>query len=382
MRREVVMPRLAEEVEEGVVVTWFAEPGAAISEGDLLAELQVQKVSSELRSPFAGRLTEFLVEPGGVVKQGQPIAVIDDAEAVEAGAKIAPEAVSASAPPDWGRPPTASPSARRLARELGVNLAQLKGTGRTGRVVEADVRAAATKTPAAVPVWASAPTIEPISAVRRGIAERLLEWLASTAQVTLTAEADVTDLSARLDAGAATARGSLLAAVVRTAALALRDHPRIGMRWTDTGLSRAASIDIGVAVALEEGLITPVVRGADLKDIQSLHAELTGLAARARSGALEPTEVEGACFSVSNLGAYRIDAFAPLLNPPQTAILGIGRARRRPAVIGEAVVPRLLMVLSLTFDHRVVDGAPAAAFLTEVVGLLERPAYLLTGREA
>ena len=381
MRREVLMPRLAEEVDEGVVVTWFAELGAMISEGDLLAELQVQKVSNELRSPFTGRLTEILVEAGGVVAQGAPIAVIEDAEVVETGAKTAPEAVAATPPPERGTP-IASPSARRLARELGVDLAQVSGSGPGGRVVEADVRAAATEAPTIAPALAEKPGIEPISAMRRSIAERLLGWLASTAQLTLTAEADVTDLSAELDDGGPGTRGSLLAAVVRAAALALRQHPHISARWTDTGLSRPSSIDIGVAVALEDGLITPVVRAADGRDIPSLHSELIDLAARARGGMLTPAEVEGACFSVTNLGAYRVDAFTPLLNPPQTAILGIGRARRRPAVMGDAVVPRLLMVLSLTFDHRVVDGAPAAAFLTEVVELLERPADLLASKEA
>lgn len=381
MRHEVLMPRLAEEVEEGVVVTWFAERGAMISEGDLLAELQVQKVSSELHSPFAGRLTELLVEPGGVVKQGDPIAVIEDAEAAEAAAKIQPEVQAAVPSLDRGTPP-ASPSARRLARELGVDLAQVKGSGPEGRVVEANVRAAAAKAPAATTASTLRSETEPISEMRRSIAERLRGWLASTAQLTLTAEADVTDLVAQLEAGPPSANASLLAAGVRAAALALRHHPRINARWTDSGLSHPASIDIGVAVALDDGLITPVVRAADVKNIQSLDADLTALAARARSSALKPSEVEGACFSVTNLGAYRIDAFTPLLNPPQTAILGIGRARRRPAVVGEAVVPRLLMVVSLTFDHRVADGAPAAAFLTEVVELLERPRDLLASEEA
>lgn len=381
MRREVLMPRLAEEVDEGVVVTWFVELGATVSEGDLLAELQVQKVSTELQSPFTGRLTEILVEAGGVVAQGAPIAVIDDIEVVETEPTTAPQAVAPTLPPERGTP-VASPSARRLARELGVDLARVSGSGPGGRVVEADVRAAATDVPITAPTLPGMLGMEPISAMRRSIAERLVGWLAGTAQLTLTAEADVTDLSAELDAAGPTKRGSLLAAVVRAAALTLRHHPRIGARWTDTGLSHPATIDIGLAVALEDGLITPVVRAADGRDIPSLHEQLTYLAARGRRGALTPAEVEGACFSVTNLGAYRIDAFTPLLNPPQTAILGVGRARRRPAVIGEAVVPRLLMVLSLTFDHRVVDGAPAAAFLTEVVELLERPADLLATKEA
>ena len=381
MRREVLMPRLAEEADEGVVVTWFAEPGATIAEGDLLAELQVQKVSSELRSPFSGRVAELLVEPGGVVRLGAPIAVVEDGAGAAAApaAAVAPEAVGgeASAAPPPASP--ASPAARRLARELGIDLAGITGSGPGGRIVEDDVRGAAGRQGSAEPQAAAvggAPRLEPITPTRRAIADRLSGYLAQTAQLTLTGEADLTDLAARPGPGAEAV--SVLAAAVRAVALALHRHPRLAARWTDSGLAHPSSIDIGVAVALDDGLITPVVRSADTKSAAALQAEIAGLATRARSGALFPGEVEGGCFSVTNLGAHRIDTFTPLLNPPQAAILGLGRARPRPAVVDNAVVPRLLAVLSLTFDHRVVDGAPAAAFLTDVIELLERPDELLS----
>ncbi|HUY74392.1 MAG TPA: dihydrolipoamide acetyltransferase family protein [Candidatus Dormibacteraeota bacterium] len=382
MHREVLMPRLAEEAEEGVVVTWFVEPGAPVSEGDLLAELQVAKVSSEMHSPFSGRVVQLLVEPGGVARQGIPIAVIEEGEAAAPSVRSVPEAVTAAAEklPAAG-PAPASPSARRLARELGVDLAGFTGSGPGGRIVEADVQAAAARKAGGErkAVATGGPRIEPLTPMRRAIAERLTTWLGSTAQLTLTAEADLTALAEELErlGSGSGRRASYLEAVVRALALALRNHPAVGARWTDNGLAYSDRCDIGVAVALADGLIAPVVRDADRKDLATLGGEIAELAERARAGSLKPTEVEGGALSVTNLGAYRIDAFTPLLHPPQTAILGMGRARSRPAVIGGEIVPRLLMVLSLTFDHRVVDGAPAAAFLTEVVGLLEEPAALL-----
>jgi pyruvate dehydrogenase E2 component (dihydrolipoamide acetyltransferase) len=331
---------------------------------------------------------ELLVEPGGVARQGVPIAVIEEGgEAAAAGAP-SPRAgvVNEEKQPVAAEPVAASPSARRLARELGVDLAGLTGSGPGGRIVEADVQAAAPRRASGEKsaVVAGQPRIEPLTPMRRAIAERLSAWLGSTAQLTLTAEADVTALTEELERLNASSgrRASYLEAVVRGLALALHNHPAVGARWTETGLAYSDRIDIGVAVALTDGLIAPVVRDADRKDLVVLASEIAELAERARAGGLKPTEVEGGALSVTNLGAYRIDGFTPLLHPPQTAILGIGRARWRPAVIEGAILPRLLMVLSLTFDHRVVDGAPAAAFLTEVVGLLEEPASLLRSTEA
>jgi pyruvate dehydrogenase E2 component (dihydrolipoamide acetyltransferase) len=383
MRRQVLMPRLAEEVEEGVVVAWFVEPGASIREGELMAELQVQKVSTELHSPFTGQVVELLVEPGGVIAQGAPIAVIDEPEMAAASREPGPPA---KLPTETTQPAArelvaASPSARRLARELGVELATVTGSGPAGRVIEADVQAAATRTEPAVEVAVAVglARVEPLTPMRRAIAERLSAWLGSTAQLTLTAEADVTPLAAELERlGEGSQRqASYVEAVVLALALALRNHPAVGARWTEGGLAYSDRYDIGIAVALPDGLITPVVRDADRKDLAGLGREIAELADRARAGGLMPADVEGGVLSVTNLGAYRIDGFTPLLNPPQTAILGVGRARWRAAVVNGAIVPRLLMVLSLTFDHRVMDGAPAADYLTEVVGLLEEPARLL-----
>lgn len=336
MRHEVVMPRLSDAVEEGVLVTWFVEPGAIVREGDLFAEVQVEKASAGVRAPVGGRVGELLFEPGGVVRQDAVIAVIESAEEV------------AVAPP--------------------VEVAA---------VVAGSVAAAAPAEAEAAPATTLGP--EPLTAMRRTIADRLRTGLAASAQLTLTAEADVTELAERLaEWGAAWGRrATYTEAAVRAGALALREHPRVAARLTDDGLVHPERMDIGVAVALDDGLIVPVVRDADRRPLQEIGADIAALAERARAGRLEPRETEGGCFSVTNLGGYRVDAFTPLLNPPQTAILGLGRARPRAVVVGGSVVVRTLVVLSLTFDHQVVDGAPAAAFLDTVIGLLEAPDRLI-----
>jgi pyruvate dehydrogenase E2 component (dihydrolipoamide acetyltransferase) len=394
MRREIEMPRLSDSVEEGVLVTWLVGPGAPVKEGDLVAEIQVEKSSSEVLAPASGRVAELLFGAGDVVRQGAVIAVLETAESSGVGEGAAPAGPAQAAPsplptagaaasvvpgapltPAGAREIIASPAAKRLARELGVDLATVAGSGPAGRIVEADVQAAAESGGAASAGVAALAAVEPLSPMRRTIADRLRAGLAETAQLTLTAEADVTELDGRLRGWTAAwgRRASYTEAIVRACALALRQHPRIAARLTDRGLERPERIDIGVAVALEDGLIVPAVRDADRKDVAALGREIADLADRARAGTLAPADTQGACFSVTNLGAYRVDAFTPLLDPPQTAILGVGRARPRPAVVAGAVVPRTLVVLSLTFDHRVVDGAPAAAFLQAVVDRLEAP---------
>jgi pyruvate/2-oxoglutarate dehydrogenase complex dihydrolipoamide acyltransferase (E2) component len=377
MRREILMPTLSEEVEEGVLVTWFVAPGASVRAGDLVAEVQVEKVSEEVRAPADGCLVEALVGQGEVVRQGAPIAVLDvgAAEAVEPRATR--PAVPAAVPPaEAAAPALASPAARRLARELGVDLAALSGRGPGGRVVEADVREAATAGVSEKP--AAAAEAEPLSLMRRTIATRLTAGLREAAQLTLTAEADATDLAAELARLGALAgrRPSYTAAVVRASALALRDHPPMARRWSDEGLVPAAAIDIGVAVAVDDGLVVPVLRAADRKGLDRLSEEVRELAERTRARSITSQETQGAVMSVTSLGAHRIDAFTPLLDLPQSAILGVGRVRPRPAVVDGQVVARMLMVLSLTIDHRVVDGEPAAAFLDQVIALLEKPSGL------
>ena len=392
MRHDILVPQVSETTEEGILVTWFVEPGAQIHAGDLVAEVQVEKTSAEVRAPASGTIVELIAEPGAVIVQGHPIATIDTIEAgVEADRPPSisgsiptmtpePARVAATAAP-VDRSVAASPAARRLALDLGVDIGSVVGTGPAGRIIEADVRATAgdrASTGERAAAGSPSPTgLVAISPMRRVIAERMRRGLLEAAQLTLTAEADVTALAAETAASAgSSAHVTYTAAIVRACALALRDHPRIGAVWTDDGLRLPAAIDIGVAVALDDGLVVPVVRNAATKSLEELDREIADLARRARTAQLAEDEMRGAVFSVTNLGAHRIDAFTPLLDPPQTATLGLGRARLRPAVVDGTVAIRTLVVLSLTFDHRVLDGAPAAAFLGSIVTLLEDPSRL------
>lgn len=372
MTHEVLMPQLSEDVEEGVVVTWFVEPGAVVAEGDLIAEVQVEKIASEVRAPAAGTIVELRVQPNEVIKRGEAIALIGESVAPTAATVAPPQALTAEGAATEQRV-AASPAARRIARELGVDLTAIAGSGPDGRITENDVRAAAA--PAAVV------RVEPLSMTRRTIAERMQRSLATTAQLTETAEVDVTELAAELERLSELwgRRASYTEAVVKACATCLRSHPRVGALWAEDGLAYQDAIDIGVAVALDDGLIVPVVRAADGKDLEALNREIADLAERARAGTLSTADVEGGVFSITNLGAYPIDAFTPVLNPPETAVLGMGRARPRPAVVDGRIEARTLMVLSLTFDHRVIDGTPAAAFLADVISLLEEPAWLGDG---
>lgn len=223
--------------------------------------------------------------------------------------------------------------------------------------------------------------VEPLSRMRRIIGKRLRSGLQETAQLTLTAEADVTALGTELRRLGAlwSRRVSLTEAVVRACSLALVANPRLTATLVDGSRVYPASIDVGVAVALDDGLVVPVLRGVDRLDLGQLNLAIAEAAARARANRLTLEELAGGCLTVSNLGAYRIDAFTPILNPPQPMILGMGRARPRPAVVDGQVLARDLMVLSLTIDHQLIDGAPGARFLGEVIAALEDPRRIADG---
>jgi len=369
MKHYVQMPQLSETVNEGVLVAWFVDKGSKVQLGDLMAEVQVEKTSSEVYAPAQGTVVELRVLPGDVIAQGAVVAEIDEAELPAAAVATRTGTVQESGD-DSRRIVFASPAAKRLARELNVNLEMMRGSGPGGRIIEADVQAAASK--ACPSDNAHSGRVTPM---RRLIGDRLRKWLNETVQVTITSDADVSELLISLaQLGNAQEKGpSLTAAVVRASALALRKHPRIAARWREEALIMPESFDIGVAVSLDDGLIVPVVRAADTKDVASLGREVVSLVERARANKLKQSEVEGGVFSISNLGAFGVDAFTPVLNPPQTAILGMGRARQTPAVINGSMGIRAVMVLSLTFDHRVIDGVPAAAFLQDVVLSLQQP---------
>jgi pyruvate dehydrogenase E2 component (dihydrolipoamide acetyltransferase) len=274
------------------------------------------------------------------------------------------------------------PAARRLARERRIDLTQVPGTGPMGRILIADVERAV-PAPVGAPDQAmpqTAPQTIPMEGIRRTIATRMLQSLQTMAQVTLTTEANVTDamnLRAGISRQWTEQNLSPMHLAVKAAARALKDHPRLNAIQGEDQVQVMEEVNIGVAVSLPEGLITPVIRNVDQKTLAQIATEARELASRTREGRARPEDVTGGSFTVSNLGAYEVDAFTPIINPPQVAILGVGRVVEKPIILQGEITKGAMMYLSLTFDHRVVDGAPAAEFLQKLKGYLEDPWWMV-----
>lgn len=399
MATPVLLPKLGLTQDEGTVVRWLRPEGSRVTKGEPLFEVLTEKATLEVESPATGVLLKILVPEGATVPVATPIAVIGEPGeetplSPGAGPSAAPAAGAASpavggsaAPEAPPSPPSGririSPRARALAEAAGLDVSTLVGTGPDGRIVERDVQRALEER-AAQPAPASPAVSTGVFArMRAVIARRMVESLRESAQLTLTTEVDMAE-AARMREEVAPelerregVRPTYTDLVIRATALALREHPAVNARWEGDGVRRLEEIHIGVAVALDEGLLVPVLRHADRMSLAQIARAVRELSERARALRLRPEEMQGSTFTVTNLGMYEIDAFTPILNPPESGILGVGRVVRRPVAVGERVEIRPTMVLSLTFDHRVVDGAPAAQFLQRVKHVLEHPYLLL-----
>jgi pyruvate dehydrogenase E2 component (dihydrolipoamide acetyltransferase) len=437
---DIIVPDEIGDVDECVVVTWLKREGSAVEKDEVLLILQAEKISFELPSPAAGQVTAILVQQGEVVKKGQPLARLEITKLVETppappeaaavpirstgevraspvakrlarehnvdlalvagtgeegritekdvlGFVEARQIKAAPPPPGIKAMPPASPVAKRLAREHNVDLAQVTGTGESGRVTEKDVlafveaqqsKAAPRLTPSeAKPVPTSSPgETLPLSGTRGTIARRMHDSLQSMAQLTLHTEADVTELVALRESLKAHTPLTYTDLIVRACALALRQHPRLNATLEEETIRLLPQINIGLAVALDDGLIVPVIAAADRQSLADLAQLRTRLAERARAGQLTKEEISGGTFTITNLGNYDIDAFTPIINPPEAAILGVGRIVEKVVIYQGKIAQRAMITLSLTFDHRLVDGAPAAAFLQTIKQLLEAPERL------
>jgi pyruvate dehydrogenase E2 component (dihydrolipoamide acetyltransferase) len=379
MAHEITVPRLGWTMEEGTFGGWLKADGDPVREGDELFLLESDKASEAvtaidagvLRIPAGGprqgdvvkvgQCLGYLVGPGEEVPSAPPTRQVAGAGEREAtGAEAQPRTRSSR-----GRR-AISPRARRAARQLGVDWSQLTGSGRTGRIVERDVRAASAR-------GATADRIVPLSPVRRLIADRMAASARTAAPVTLTTKADATrwrELRERRRVEGGFVPGYTELTLFVTAKV-LAAHPAMNARWQDDAVALCAGIHIGVAVDTPAGLMVPVLRDADRLGLEQLATRLQDLAERARARRLRAEEMEGGTFTVTNLGMYGIDAFTPLINLPECAVLGVGRVVAEPAVHEGQIVPRDRIALSLTFDHRAVDGAPAARFLNDVRLLIE-----------
>jgi len=419
---EVRMPQLALSMTEGTVGKWLKTEGETVQAGEPLVEVLTEKVATEIAAPASGVLQKIMVPEGATVPVDTVLAVIATGEegatptvgqqpapAQTTAGEAAPGSAHAAPAPateDRGRV-FASPAARRLAREHGVDLRQVRGTGPGGRIIMRDVlrvaaelaeraavavaetaRAAPTPPAPAAPTPAPAPAAPaaraiPLAGMRRIIAERMVQSRQTTAPVTLTVEVDMAEavkLRQQLLGEWERTHGLRLSytdLIVRAVAKALREHPRLNASLVGDEIRLHEEINIGVAVALDDGLIVPVVHQADRKSLLEIALAIRDLADRARRNALTPADVAGGTFTVTNLGMYGTDIFTPIINPPECAILGVGRIVERPAVREGQLVARPLIWLSLTFDHRIVDGAPAAQFLQRVQEILEKPYLLL-----
>lgn len=396
MAVDIQMPLLGDVMQEGTLVEWLRPDGARVAKGEPIYRLETDKVSLEVEAPATGILQQ-VVAPGTVVPVngllGRILAEDETPPPVPAGAEGAARAAGAVAAGPPAPPPAApeeiraSPAARRLARELGVDLAAVAATARGGRIREADVQAFAARAAAPRPAGdgaapAAARQVRPLAGRRRVIAERMHRSLQQMAQLTISQQVDVTECvrlrEQLLQLWAADGlRPTYTDFVLRAAALALREHPDLNATLEDDGLVLHDAIDIGLAVDAPEGLIVPVLRGVDRLSLREVARASADLAERARANRLAPDDVQGGTFTVTTLGALGIDFFTPIVNPPQVAILGIGRVFPQLALEAGRVVERHALYLNLSFDHRALDGAPAARFLNRVKALLELPIGLL-----
>lgn len=398
MAVEVVMPKFGLTMIEGTIQKWFKAEGDAINAGEALFEVETEKVLYEIEVPVAGTVAKLLYPVEAVVPIGLPVAVIAEAgeNVAEVAARysgVAPAAKAAAAPALAAASPApaaasasgrregapVTPAARKLAEEHKIDLARVVGTGPGGRVTREDVQKvidAGGQAPvsAPAPAQAAAPTLAaqslPLRGMRKVIAERMHKSLQGSAQLTITTEIDVTQLIDRRQEVQREFNATYTDFIVQACAHALKQHARMNAALAGDAIHLQDHISVGVAVALDEGLIVPVIRNTDKKSLQEIAQEARNLAEKARAGKLTLEEVSGGTFTVSNLGMYGVDGFTPILNTPQTGILGVGRIVEKPVIYRGEIAKRSMMVLSLTFDHRVIDGAPAGAFLQTVADLL------------
>jgi pyruvate dehydrogenase E2 component (dihydrolipoamide acetyltransferase) len=438
------MPKMGQTMEEGTILEWYRAEGESVAKGEPLFQVESDKAVFDIESPASGTVRRLWFPEGMTTPVLTCLALIggpqEDLSGYEppAGAAVAPEAVpppvpKSELPPAVARlgrrdrvfasprarrlaaerrvdlerlsgtgshgsiverdvvaylaaQPRATPLARRVAARAGVELATLTGTGPAGRVSRADVEAALAAQAPAVDV-ASGAEVVPLTGVRKLIAQRMAESAHTTAGLTLTTEADATEL-----VDIVSRFRELLSAqdvipgyndlLLKAVGRALQDHPYLNARWIEeegdpVAIQLKTDINIGVAIDTERGLVVPVIGNVPSMGLEAIARERRALTERALSGKLLPDDLLGGTFTLTNLGMFDIDAFTPLINLPECAILGVGRIRTMPAVHDGEICVRQMMALSLTFDHRIVDGAPAARFLRQVKQLVEQPSLLL-----
>ena len=402
---QITMPKLSDTMLEGTLIKWHKKAGDKITVGDVIADVETDKATMEMEAFDDGIITEILVPEGGVVKVGQPIANLEGGKksVVKSTAPAATSVTASAATPAAPSKPKpaatadgsrtkASPLAKKIALERGVDLSGIQGTGPGGRIVAADVpatavaqgRSAAAAAPRIEVPFSDSDTKTPLSGMRRTIAERLLASKTQIPHFYLSIEIDAAplaklrkDLNAAAEA-AGTAKVTVNDFILLAAARAAKQHPKVNAAFAGDSVVEYASVNLSVAIAVEDGLITPVIRDAQNLSLREISTAVKDLAVRARSKKIKPEEYQGGTLTISNLGAYGIDSFYAIINPPQAAILAVGAIVKKPVVNAQdQIVAGQRMTISLSGDHRVVDGAAGAEFLATIRKSLESPTSLL-----
>ncbi|AFZ89827.1 dihydrolipoamide acetyltransferase family protein [Bacillus velezensis] len=396
MAVKVVMPKLGMAMKKGEVSVWNKKVGDPVEKGESIASINSEKIEMEIEAPESGTLLHIKVKEGEGVPPGTPICYIGE-NGEEVREKEAPAPENAGKPqsePEHIPAPKAvqkrkhrvkiSPVARKMAEKAGLKVETLNGTGPGGRIVKADViKAMKTEAEPQSSVQTAQPEGKPASAMRKVIADRMHKSLQNSAQLTLTMKADITELvkwQQQLADSAKKRSGVKLTVthfVSRAAVLALKQHPELNSSYQEERIITYPYVHLGMAVSLENGLVVPVIRDAEKLSFLELADHISTSARRAREGNASGDDLHGSTFSITNLGGYGIEHFTPILNPPEAGILGVGASYETPAFKGDELVKSTMLPLSLTFDHRVCDGAPAADFLKTVKALLEEPAGLI-----
>jgi len=419
MASKVIMPKLSPTMEEGQIARWLKKEGDKVSMGEPLAEIDTDKATMEMQALANGVLRKILINEGESAPLGQLIAVIgepnEDIASVLAEAPAPapakkepepkkPEPAKAEEPPPPPSPPPptpraatdngqqgriadsgrmiVSPLAARMAADSGLDLRSIQGSGPGGRIVKRDIEQALTQPKAAPAVTGTASGYrdEPATQIRQTIAKRLVTSIGPVPHFFLTIDIDM-DRAAEMRESVKALDPDLKISVndiiIKCAAAALIQHPQVNASFQEKFIRYYEHADIGVAVAIEDGLITPVIRGADQKSLSQIATEVRELAERARSKKLKPEEYTGATFSISNLGMFGIDEFTAVINPPEGAILAIGAMTPKPAVRDNQVVVKQMMRVTMSCDHRVIDGATGAKFLQTFKKIMENPLYLV-----
>jgi len=365
MATKVVMPKLSLTMKEGTVGKWYKKEGDSVEKGEPIVEVVSEKATYDLEAPASGVLRKILVWEGVDAPVNAVLAVITAQEETFSEAEILAEVPQAAE--EVEKRVLASPAAKRLAREHGIDLSLVRGSEPEGRIVEEDVRRFIEETRGILP---KVKEIIPLSGFRKTSAERVSASFKTAPHSTIMMEVDVSkaeELHEKLQV-------SYTAILVVAVAKALLEHSIMNSTLEGNRIKIFEDVNVGVAVATEKGLVVPVIHNADRKSLKEIDTAIKELTEKARLGKLSREEVTGGTFTITNLGMYEVDFFTPIINPPEAAILGVGKMTQKPVAIGEAIETRPFVTLSLSYDHRIVDGVPAAQFLKKVkdyIGVLE-----------